>query len=133
MNGYCVVKKIKFLFLNFALFVLTVASLSAAEKEEKNADRAPLLLTLGVDGVYGPLFEEMMDEGELPNFQKVRGMSAWTLDAHTFYRPHSLIVWSAFLYGREPTARQKVADTFYDVGRSEVTSRNYGKTNLCMH
>ena len=113
-------------------FVCLIAGLNAAGKEEeKITDRAPMLVTLGIDGIYGPLFEDMMENGQLPNFERARTMSAWKLDAHTFYRPHSLIVWSAFLYGREPTVGQKIKDTFYDVGREEVATRNHGKTNLC--
>lgn len=101
--------------------------------EEQSNTRPPRLLILGVDGIFPPFFEDMLNDGELPNFEKVRKASAWTLKGKTVYRPHSLIAWSALLYGREPTIWQKIKDCFSreGVNRPEVATRNHGKANLC--
>ena len=88
------------------------------------------LLVLGIDGIYGPLFEEMMEDGMLPTFAELKKKGAWSSRTKVVYRPHSSVCSAAFIYGRSPTLFQAFQDTFLDVNRLDVFTRNHMETNL---
>ncbi|MFH1313988.1 MAG: alkaline phosphatase family protein, partial [Candidatus Eisenbacteria bacterium] len=61
----------------------------------------PKVLVLGFDGMDPRIAEEMMKDGRLPNFQRLRERGSFSR-LETSIPPQSPVAWSNFITGKNP-------------------------------
>src|SRR5210317_1734045 len=70
---------------------------AAGDRNEKN----PKVIIIGIDGMDALLTERMMDEGKLPNLDKLRKAGGYSR-LGTSIPPQSPVAWANFINGAGP-------------------------------
>ncbi len=85
-----------------AVLILLFASLAYVGCRPK-ADPQPRLFFLGIDGASWKVLEPMLEQGELPGFQRLLEEGASLTQFDTLTITHSPVIWTTVATGRRPS------------------------------
>ena len=80
---------------------MDVPSVYAANKKRFPANPGEKIMVIGIDGMDPILSEKMMNEGQLPNFDKLRKLGGYR-QLSTSIPPQSPVAWANFINGAGP-------------------------------